>query len=67
MIPLYRFIMLFDMFVTVIVIQVTTLFEIELKSLIFIVKQFLDNECSITPETLKNKYGFVENLVIPAP
>ena len=42
--------MLFDMFVTVIVMQVTTLFEIEVKNLIFIVKQFLDNECSITPK-----------------
>ena len=47
--------MLFDMFVTVIVMQVTTLFEIEVKNLIFIVKQFLDNECSITRETLENK------------
>ena len=31
-----------------------TLFEIEVKNLIFIVKQFLDNERSITLETLKN-------------
>ena len=43
------------MFVTVIVVQVTTLFEIEVKNLILIVKQFLDNECSITLETLENK------------
>ena len=55
------------MFVTVIVMQVTTLFEIEVKNLIFIVKQFLDNECSITPKRWKIKYGFVENLVILAP
>ena len=33
---------------------VTALFEIEVKNLIFIVKQFLDNECSITLETLEN-------------
>ena len=31
-----------------------TIFEIEVKNLIFIVKQFLDNEFSITLETLKN-------------
>ena len=32
------------------------------------VKQFLDNECSITLETLdKIKYGSVENVVIHAP
>ena len=42
------------MFVAVIVVQVTTLFEIEVKNLILIVKQFLDNECSIL-ETLENK------------
>ena len=47
--------MLFDMFVTVIVMQVMALFEIEVKNFIFIVKQFLDNECSIALETLENK------------
>ena len=47
--------MLFDMFVTVIVMQVMALSEIEVKSFIFIVKQFLDNECSIALETLENK------------
>ena len=57
--------MLFDMFVTVIVMQVTTLFEIEVKNLIFIVKQFLDNECSITPETLKNKIWICRKLSHP--
>ena len=31
-----------------------TLFEIEVKNLIFIVKQFFDNECSIALETLEN-------------
>ena len=31
-----------------------THFEIEVKKLIFIVKQFLENECSITLETLEN-------------
>ena len=46
------------MLVTVIIMYVTTLFEIEVKSLIFIVKQFLDNECSITLETLEIN-GFV--------
>ena len=66
-VPLYRFIMLFDMFVAVIVMQVTTLFEIELKNLIFIVKQFLDNECSITPETLKNKIWICRKLSHLAP
>ena len=31
----------------------------------FMVKQFLDKECSITLETLdKIKYGFVENVII---
>ena len=34
--------MLFDMFVTVIVMQVTTLFEIEVKNLIFIENQFFE-------------------------
>ena len=43
------------MFVAVIVVQVTTLFEIEVKNLILIVKQFLENECSIILETLENK------------
>ena len=34
----------------------------------FIVKQFLDNECSITIETFdKIKYGFVEKVFINAP
>ena len=44
-----------------------TLFEIEVKICI-IVKQFLDNECSITLEMLDEvKYGFVENVVINVP
>ena len=43
------------MFVTVIVMQVMALFEIEVKKIIFIAKQFLGNECSITLETLENK------------
>ena len=47
--------------------QVTKRLEIEVKILIFIVKQFLDNECSITLETLEIKYGFIKNLVILAP
>ena len=57
------------MLVTVIVMLLTTLFETEVKNLIFIVKQFLDNECSITLKTLEKllKYGFVENIVIHAP
>ena len=59
--------MLFDMILTVIVMQVTTLFEIEVKNLIFIEKQFLENECSVTLKSWKIKYGFVENLVILAP
>ena len=59
--------MLFDMFVRIIVMQVTTCLEIQVKILIFIVKQFLDNECSITLETLEIKYGFIKNLVILAP
>ena len=59
--------MLFDMFVTVIVMQVTTLFEIEVKNLVFIENQFLENECSVTLKRWKIKYGFVENLVILAP
>ena len=58
--------MLFDIFVTVIVTYVTTLLEIEVKKLVFIVKQFLDNECSIILETLEKKNGFVKNLVILA-
>ena len=33
-----------------------------------IVKQFLENECSVTLEMLdKIKYGFVENVLINAP
>ena len=48
--------MLLDIFVTVIVMQVTTLYEIEVNSLTFFtVRQFFDNECSITLETLENK------------
>ena len=43
-----------DMLVTVIVMQVTILFEIEVKNLIFYRKQFFDNEYSITLETLEN-------------
>ena len=47
--------MLFDMLVTVKVMLITTLFEIEVEKMIFFnVKQFLDNECSITLETLEN-------------
>ena len=41
--------MLSDMLFTVIVMQVTTFFEIEVKIFGFIVKQFLDNECSHEP------------------
>ena len=38
------------------VMQVMTLFETEVKKKDFInVKQFLDNECSITLKTLENK------------
>ena len=61
--------MLFGMLVMVIFMKVTTLFQIEVKNLIFIVKQFLDNECSVTLEMLKNiiKHGFVENVVIHVP
>ena len=47
--------MLFGMLVMVIFMKVTTLFEIEVKNLIFIEKQFLDNEYSVTFETLKIK------------
>ena len=48
--------MLFDMLVTVEVMQVMPLFKIEVKTIIFInVKQFPDNDCSITLETLENK------------
>ena len=54
--------MLFDMFVTVIVMQVMALFEIEVKKIIFIAKQFLDNECSITLETLENKIWICQKL-----
>ena len=41
------------------------LFEIEVKNLIFIVKQFLDYECSITPETLENKIWICQKLNRP--
>ena len=45
-----------------------TVWNRSIKKIDFIVKQFLDNECSITLETLdKIKYGFVENVVINAP
>ena len=54
--------MLFDMFVRIIVMQVTKRLEIEVKILIFIVKQFLDNECSITLETLGNKIWICRKL-----
>ena len=48
--------MLFDISVTVKVMQVATLSEIEVKKLDFTnVKQFLDNECSITLVTFENK------------
>ena len=48
--------MLLDIFVTVIVMQVTTLYELEVNNLTFFtVRQFFDNECSITLETLENK------------
>ena len=42
--------------------QVTTRFEIEVKKLSFIVKQFLDNECNITLETLENKIWICQKL-----
>ena len=64
-IPKYCFIMLFDMFVTVIDMEVTTLFETEVKNLIFIVKQFLENECSLTLETLENKIWIGQKLSHP--
>ena len=54
--------MLFDMFVMVVTMQVTTRFEIEVKKLSFIVKQFLDNECNITLETLENKVWICQKL-----
>ena len=54
--------MLFDMFVMVVTMQVTTCFEIEVKKLSFIVKQFLDNKCSITLETLENKIWIGQKL-----
>ena len=54
--------MLFDMFVMVVAMQVTTRFEIEVKKLSFIVKQFLDNECSITLEMLENKIWICQKL-----
>ena len=54
--------MLFDMFVMVVAMQVTTRFEIEVKKLNFIVKQFLDNECSITLEMLENKIWICQKL-----
>ena len=57
--------MLFDIFVTVIVVQVTALFEIEVINLIFIVKQFLDNKCSITLEKLENKIWICRKLSHP--
>ena len=57
--------MLFDMFVTVMVMQVTTLFEIEVKNLIFMVKQFLDNKCSITLKKLENKRWICRKLSYP--
>ena len=57
--------MLFDMFVTVIVMQVTTLFEIEVKNLIFMVKQFLDNKCSIILKKLENKRWICRKLSYP--
>ena len=53
------------MFVTAIVMEVTTLFEKGLKSLIFIVKQFLDSECSLTLETLENKIWICQKLSHP--
>ena len=56
--------MLFDMFVRIIVMQVTKRLEIEVKILIFIVKQFLDNECSITLETLENKTWICRKLAL---
>ena len=57
--------MLFDMLVTVKVMYVTALLEIEVKKFDSInVKQFLDNECSITLATLEKNNGFVGNVVI---
>ena len=50
------------MFVTVIVMQVMALFEIEVKKIVFIAKQFLGNECSITLETLENKIWICRKL-----
>ena len=64
-IPKYCFIMRFNMFVTAIVMEVTTLFEKGLKNLIFIVKQFLDSECSLTLETLENKIWICQKLSHP--
>ena len=46
----------------VVTMQVTTRFEIEVKKLSFIVKQFLDNECNITLETLENKIWICQKL-----
>ena len=59
--------MLFDIFVTVIVTYVTTLLEIEVKKLVFIVKQFLDNECSKILETLEKKIWICQKLSHPCP
>ena len=57
--------MLFDMFVMVVAMQVTTRFEIEVKNLIFVVKQLLDNECSITLETSENEIWICGKLSHP--
>ena len=59
--------MLFDIFVTVIVMYITTLLEIEVKKWVFIVKQFLDSECSITLETSENKLWICQKLSHPCP
>ena len=48
--------MVFDLLAMIKVTYVATLFEIEVKKIDFInVKQFLENECSITLGTLENK------------
>ena len=60
--------MLSDMFVTVIVMQVTKIFEIEVKKF-----GFLLQSSSLTMSVVqhskrwKMKYGFVENVIILAP
>ena len=57
--------MLFDMFVMVIAMQVTGLFEIEIKNIFFIAKQYLPKGCSVTFKTLKNKIWFCRKISHP--